>query len=219
MQAGVLYGAKDIRVKLRKRPVLQPGMILIRVRRVGICGSDIHYYEKGFCGGFVPSQPFVLGHELSGEVAEVGEGVSRLVPGMGVTVNPARGCGVCEYCKSGRGNLCGHTIMLGSASTNPPTDGAFAEYVVVRADQCHVLPDGMDDGLGAMLEPLAVALHAVKQAGPVSRRRVLVTGGGPIGLLVAVTLKAFGGSLVGFRYHIEGRERTWLTLVSDRAAD
>ncbi len=175
MQAGVLYGAKDIRVKLRKRPVLQPGMILIRVRRVGICGSDIHYYEKGFCGGFVPSQPFVLGHELSGEVAEVGEGVSRLVPGMRVTVNPARACGVCEYCKSGRGNLCGHTIMLGSASTNPPTDGAFAEYVVVRADQCHVLPDGMDDGLGAMLEPLAVALHAVKQAGPVSGRRVLVS--------------------------------------------
>ncbi len=112
--------------------------------------------------------------------------------GARVTANPARACGVCDYCKSGRGNLCRATIILGSASTTPPTDGAFAEFVTVRADQCHVLPPDMDDATDAMLEPLAVALHAVKRAGVVAGKRVLVTGGGPVGLLAAMTAKAFG---------------------------
>jgi L-idonate 5-dehydrogenase len=219
MQAGVLYGAKDIRVERRQRPVLQAGMVLIHVRRVGICGSDLHYFDEGRCGGFVPTRPFVLGHELSGEIAEVADGVSRLVPGLRVTVNPARACGSCEYCRSGRGNLCPSTIMLGSASTNPPTDGAMADYVAVRADQCHVLPAGMDEGLGAMMEPFAVALHAVKQAGSISGRRVLVTGGGPIGLLVAITAKAFGAAPVVLSDVVDDRRRTALALAADAVLD
>ena len=153
--------------------------MLVAVHSVGICGSDLHYFADGYCGAFVPSRPFILGHELTAEVVAIADDVTS-APAIGtrVTVNPARACGYCEYCKSGRGNLCRKTIMLGSGSTNPPTNGAMAEFVTVRADQCHILPEGMDDGFGAMIEPLAVALQAVKQAGTVSGKRVLVTGGG-----------------------------------------
>jgi len=193
MKAVVLHGAKDLRLENFRMPELLPGMVLLRIKRVGICGSDLHYFEDGYCGSFIPSRPFILGHELTAEVVEVNDSASSfLAPGSRVTVNPARACGFCDYCKTGRGNLCRNTIMLGSGSTNPPTDGAMAEYVSVRADQCHLLPDSMDDGLGAMIEPLAVALHAVKRSGNVSGKRVLVTGGGTIGLLAAITAKAFG---------------------------
>lgn len=197
MKAALLHGAKDLRLENFRIPELLPGMVLLRIKRVGICGSDLHYFEDGYCGSFIPSRPFILGHELTAEVSEVSGNLSSF-PAIGsrVTVNPARACGFCEYCKNGRINLCQNTIMLGSGSTNPPTDGAMAEYVSVRADQCHLLPDSMDDGLGAMIEPLAVALHAVKRAGIVSGKKVLITGGGTIGLLTALTAKTFGAGQV-----------------------
>ena len=187
MLAAVLHGAKDLRLEACAQPELRPGMVKLRVRRAGICGSDSHYFEHGCCGAFVPTRPFILGHELAAEVVAVAEDVRAPALGARVTVNPARSCGFCDYCRAGRGNLCRATIMLGSASTTPPTDGAFAESVTVRADQCHLLPPQVDDSLGAMIEPAAVALHALKRAGTVSGKRVLILGGGPIGLLVMLT--------------------------------
>jgi L-idonate 5-dehydrogenase len=219
MKAAVLHGAKDIRIEDYRQPDLSPGMVLVRIRKVGICGSDLHYYEDGFCAAFVPDRPFVLGHELSGEIAAVAADVDSVKPGERVTVNPARNCGFCDYCKSGRVNLCRKTIMLGSASTRPPTDGAFAEFVTVRADQCHVLPPGMDDGLGAMMEPFAVALHAVKRAGVVSGKRVLVTGGGAIGLLAAITARAFGATLVAVSDIVAERREKAVSVAADVALD
>jgi L-idonate 5-dehydrogenase len=195
MKASLLYGAKDIRLENYPVPELLPGMVLLRIKRVGICGSDLHYYADGYCGAFVPSRPFILGHELTGHVVAVNAWDERIaMPAIGdrVTVNPARPCGICDYCTTGLSNLCRHTIMLGSGSTNPPTNGAMAEFVAVRGDQCHQLPEGIDDGFGAMIEPLAVALHAVKQPHSVKERKVLITGGGTIGLLTALTAKAFG---------------------------
>jgi L-idonate 5-dehydrogenase len=219
MMAGVLYGPRDIRLETRERPVPGKGMVLLRVVRTGICGSDLHYFEHGYCGAFVPSRPFILGHEVVGIVEEVAEDVRGPSVGSRVAVNPARSCGVCYYCRQGRGNLCRSTVMLGSASTNPPTDGAFADYVLVRAGQCHVLPPELDDGLGAMLEPFAVALHAVKRAGSVSGERVLVTGGGPIGLLVLITSIAFGASLVMLSDPVEERRSTAVKLRADGVID
>jgi L-idonate 5-dehydrogenase len=215
MLAGVLHGAKDIRVEQCALPELRPGMVRLRVRRVGICGSDMHYFEHGYCAAFVPTRPFILGHELTADVAAVAADVTAPAIGARVTVNPARACGFCDYCKAGRGNLCRQTIMLGSASTNPPMDGAFAELVTVRADQCHLLPPEMEDGLGAMMEPFAVALHAVKRAGTVSGKRVLVTGGGPIGLLVLLTARAFGATPVVLSDLVAGRRQTALKLGAD----
>lgn len=219
MRAAVLEAAGKISIRSVPVPVPGAGMVRLRVRRAGICGSDLHYFEHGSCGAFVPTRPFVLGHEFAAEVAALGDGVDGLTVGDRVTANPARACGVCDHCKGGRGNLCRRTIMLGSASTTPPTDGAFAEFVVVRADQCHPLPSGLDDGAGAMLEPLAVALHAVKRAGTVSGRRVLVTGGGPIGVLVALTAKAFGAVPVAVSDVVEGRRATARTLGVEATLD
>ena len=219
MLAGVLHGARDLRVQQVAPPQLRPGMVLLRVRRAGICGSDMHYFQHGCCGAFVPSRPFILGHEFTAEVAAVAADVEMPAVGTRVTVNPARACGSCEYCKAGRGNLCRRTIMLGSGSTTPPTDGAFAEFVLVRADQCHVLPLLMDDGMGAMMEPFAVALHAVKRAGAVAGKRVLVSGGGPIGLLVLLTARAFGATPVVLSDPLDGRRKTALKLHADAVLD
>jgi 2-desacetyl-2-hydroxyethyl bacteriochlorophyllide A dehydrogenase len=191
----------------------------LRPRRVGICGTDLHYYEHGYNATFVPDRPFILGHELTAEVAAVAPGVDAVKVGQRVTVNPARACGFCAYCKGGQINLCRKTIMLGSASTTPPTDGALAEFVTVRADQCHLLPDDMDDGIGAMMEPLSVALHAVKRAGTVSGKRVLVTGGGTIGLLVAMTARAFGAVPVAVSDIVATRRNKAIELGADVALD
>jgi len=219
MLAGVLYGAGDLRLQQVAVPELRPGMVRLRVRRVGICGSDMHYFEHGYCGAFVPSRPFILGHELTADVAAVAADVAAPAIGTRVTVNPARACGFCDYCKAGRGNLCRQTIMLGSGSTTPPTDGAFAEFVTVRADQCHALPPQMDDGLGAMMEPFAVALQAVKRAGSVAGKRVLVTGGGPIGLLVMLTARAFGATPVALSDVVAGRREIARQLGADATLD
>ncbi|MGB1128279.1 MAG: L-idonate 5-dehydrogenase [Opitutales bacterium] len=205
MSAALLHGASDVRIESMPTPDLQAGMVLLRIRRVGICGSDLHYHAHGQCGAFVPTGPFVMGHELSAEIAAKGAGVDSLELGQRVTVNPARSCGRCHDCKTGRPNLCRHIIMLGSASTTPPTNGAMAEFVAVRADQCHVLPAEVDDGVAAMLEPFAVALHAVKRAGAVAGKRVLVTGGGTIGLLTAIAARVYGAPLVVVSDVVESR--------------
>ena len=219
MKAAVLYGAKDIRIEGFRDPELKAGMVLLRNRRVGVCGSDLHYFEHGYCAAFVPDRPFVLGHELSAEVAAVGADVDSLKAGERVTVNPARSCGFCSYCKQGRPNLCSKVIMLGSASTRPPTNGAFAEFVTVRADQCHVLPRGMDDALGAMMEPFAAALHAVKRAGVVSGKSALVVGGGTIGLLAAIALRAFGAVPLAVSDIVSARRKMAIEMGADGSLD
>ena len=219
MTAAVLHAAKTIKVEAQPVPELKPGMVLLRVRRAGICGSDLHYFEHGYCAAFVPTRPFILGHEFTADVAAVADGVDSVKVGARVTANPARSCGFCEYCKAGRPNLCRKIIMLGSASTKPPTDGAFAEFVTVRADQCHALPPEMDDAIGAMMEPFAVALHAVKRTGAVSGKRVLVAGGGPIGLLVAMTARTFGATPVALSDIVASRRETALQLGADATLD
>jgi len=219
MKAAVLYGPRDIRVEGFGEPTLAPGMVLLRSRLVGICGSDQHYYEHGYCAAFVPDRPFVLGHEVMAGVAAVAADVDTVRVGQRVAVNPARSCGFCEACKAGRGNLCSKTIMLGSASTMPPTNGGLAEFVLVRADQCHVLPDAMDESLGALMEPFAVALHAVKRAGSVSGRRVLVTGAGAIGLLTALTARAYGAAPVAISDLVRERRAKAEELGIDAVLD
>ena len=219
MRAAVLYGPRDLRVEAIGEPSPAPGMVLLRSRLVGICGSDQHYYQHGFCGAFVPDRPFVLGHEVMALVEAVGEGVDTVHAGERVAVNPARACGFCEACKAGRSNLCSRTIMLGSASTTPPTNGGLAEFVTVRADQCHALPQSMDDSLGAMMEPFAVALHAVKRAGTVSGRRVLVTGAGAIGLLAAMTARVFGAAPVAISDLVAERRAKAVELGIDAVLD
>ena len=196
MKAFRLHGKLDLRPATMTEPVPIRGEVVIRVRRAGICGSDIHYYSHGRVGDFVPKRPFVLGHEFAGEVVEVGEGVDRGILRQRVAVDPSMPCGRCAYCKEGRYNLCTSMRFFGSASCDPHIDGGFEEFVAAPASNCVALPDQVEWGEAAMIEPLSVAVHAVQRARSVAGRTVLVTGGGPIGQLLAMVSRAYGASLV-----------------------
>lgn len=196
MKASVLHGQRDLRNEEVARPTPSSGEVLVRVRRAGICGSDMHYFLHGRAGSFVPKRPFVMGHEFAGEVEGAGDDSDRTLIGKRVVVDPSMPCGKCEYCRGGRYNLCVNMRFFGSASTDPHIDGGFAEYVIAPAANCHQLPETMDYGTAAMTEPLSVTVHAAMRAGNLAGRSVLVIGGGAIGQLMALTARAFGARLV-----------------------
>ncbi len=188
MNAAVLEKPFSIAVKKVKKPAPQKDEVLIKVHCIGICGSDVHYYEHGKIGRYVVEQPLILGHELAGEVVDVGEAVTNVTIGERVAVEPGVACGRCEYCKSGRYNLCPDVIFMAT----PPVDGAWAEFVTIRSDFVFPLPDGMSYEEGALLEPLSVGLHAMKRGRILPSDRLLITGLGPIGLLAVQAAKLFG---------------------------
>ena len=219
MLAAVLHGIKDLRVEERPVPELALGKVLLRIRRAGICGTDVHYFEEGRFGQFAMSAPFILGHEITGEVVAVADGVTQPTVGQRVVVNPAFQCGQCDYCRSGRGNLCRRVRMLVSASTKPPTNGAFSEYLLIGAEQCFPIPAQMDDGLAAMMEPFAVALHALRRAGSVAGKQVIVTGGGPIGLLTVIAARAYGATTIALSDPVAERRQIALAVGADSVLD
>ena len=196
MRAAVLHGAHDLRIEQRDAPRPAAGEVSVRIAAGGICGSDLSYYHKGRVGNFDVREPLTLGHEVSGTVAQLGEGVDGPAVGTLVAIDPSRPCLHCPACRAGRSNLCVDMRFLGSAARTPHVQGAFAEIVVLRADQCVPVPPGTDPRVAACAEPLAVALHAIKRAGPMFGRRALVAGAGPIGQLVALGLLRAGAAHV-----------------------
>lgn len=179
-QAAVLHGARDLRIEHKPLTPLGPDDLLVEMRSGGICGSDMHYFAEGRNGTNVLRQPTVLGHEGAGVVIAAGPN-SKLAPGTAVVIEPALPCRECATCLSGRYNLCPTGTCFGS----PPTDGLFARHVVVPEAAVHPLPDTIPAEIGAAIEPLAVAVWAVERAQVRKGHRVLITGAGPIGLLVA----------------------------------
>ena len=196
MLAWVLHGKRDLRRERRADPAPAAHEVLVRVERVGICGSDVHYYRDGRVGAFVPSRPFVIGHEVAGEVVATGDAVAHLQVGDRVAVDPSQACLRCSWCRTGRSNLCPEMRYFGSAATDPPTDGALCELKAVPAANCYRLGDELSYASGALLEPLAVACHAVLRAGSIAGRTVAVSGGGTIGQLVATVARALGAGHV-----------------------
>lgn len=188
MNAAVLNKPLDIEVKQVPIPEPREDEALVRVHCIGICGSDVHYYEHGRIGRYVVESPIILGHELAGEVVRVGSQVRNVKPGDRVAVEPGVTCGRCHHCKSGRYNLCPDVQFMAT----PPVDGAWAEYVTVRSDFLFKLPEGMSYEQGALIEPLSVGLHAMKRGRVAPSDRVLVTGLGPIGLLAVLAAKLYG---------------------------
>jgi L-iditol 2-dehydrogenase len=168
------------------------GRVVVRVRAVGVCGSDTHYYEHGRIGRFVVEAPLVLGHEAAGEVSDLGPGVTRLVVGERVSIEPGVADLTCGQCLAGRYNLCPNMRFFGT----PPVDGAFAEYVVVHEAFAHPVPDSVGDDAAALLEPLSVGIWACRKARVTAGSRVLITGAGPIGLLSVQSALAFGATEV-----------------------
>ncbi len=196
MKAWVLHGSRDLRLEDRPRPSAAAGFAVVRVARAGICGSDIHYYQDGRVGDFVLKAPFVLGHEFAGEVVELGAGTAALAVGDRVVVNPTIPCRTCPQCRRGRSNLCVNMRVFGSAASVPHLDGGFEEYVAAPAACCHRLPDPVDYAVGALVEPLAVATHAVARSGGVAGLRVLITGAGALGQTVLTVARAMGASRI-----------------------
>ena len=174
----------------REVPIPKPeaGQVLIKIQRIGICGSDIHVYH-----GKHPftSYPVTQGHEVSGEVAALGEGVETFAVGQKVTIEPQVFCGHCHPCTHGKYNLCEELKVMGFQTT-----GTASQYFAVDASKVTPLPDAMSYEEGAMIEPLAVAVHAVRRAGDVSGQKIAVIGAGPIGNLVAQAAKGMGAAQV-----------------------
>jgi 2-desacetyl-2-hydroxyethyl bacteriochlorophyllide A dehydrogenase len=200
-----LYGKKDIRYEKRVVPSPKAGEALIRIKRAGICGSDVHYYQDGRLGSFTVSHPFSIGHEGAGEVVDLGEDVNNLLAGDRITIDPSRPCYKCNYCMSGRYNLCMSMRYLGSASTNPHTDGLFSEYFIMPAINCYRIPDNLSFDEAAMIEPLSVVFHAVKRAGIIYGSSVLITGGGTIGQLISMVAHAFGAGKIALSEVVKER--------------
>ena len=192
MKAFVLHGVEDLRQQERKEPAVGEDDVLIRIRRTGICGSDVHYYKDYHIGSFIPQAPFVLGHEFSGDVVAVGKRVSAFSAGDRITAEPSIECGRCAHCRSGRYNLCTNLKFIGTAATVPHIDGAFGEFVSVPSRKCYLLPESLDYGAGALVEPMAVGAHGVMRAGSIAGRRVLITGGGTIGQMVLAVARVVG---------------------------
>jgi L-idonate 5-dehydrogenase len=140
MRVCVIHQAQDLRLEEHDPPSITPQGVLIRVRAGGICGSDLHYYFEGRNGDFVIREPFVPGHEVSGEVFEVGAEVTRIRAGQRVAIHPGRNCGRCFACREGRGNLCRNVFFMGSASRFPHMQGGFADYVLIDESQCLSTP-------------------------------------------------------------------------------
>ncbi|GAB5097859.1 L-idonate 5-dehydrogenase [Caballeronia sp. HLA56] len=196
MLAAVLHEAKKLHIDEIDTPQPLAGQVQIRVRAGGICGSDLSYYFKGKSGDFAVREPFVLGHEVAGEVAALGEGVTGLRVGQRVAVNPGLNCGTCRFCVKGMPNHCLNMRFMGSASTFPHMQGMFRQYITAAARQCVPVPDTLDYAQASMAEPLAVALHALKQAGSLVGASMLLVGCGPIGCIVLAAARRSGAHRV-----------------------
>jgi len=190
--AAALYGIRQFRLEERPVPAPAIGEVLVAVKSVGVCGSDVHYWDRGRIGHWVPDWPFVVGHECAGIVEELGPDVTTLKVGDRVALEPGIPCRRCLLCKSGRYNLCPDLRFWAA----PPIDGALARYVTHAADFCYRLPDHVSLDEGAIIEPLSVGLHACRLGRVSPGSRVLVTGVGPIGLVTVLAAKVAGASLV-----------------------
>jgi threonine dehydrogenase-like Zn-dependent dehydrogenase len=196
MRAAVYRSQGEIVVEERPLPALGPQDVLVAVDFCGVCGSDLHFVLDGW------GRPgSTLGHEWSGRVAAVGPAVRRFAPGDAVVGGPGRRCGECEYCRAGRPSLCARRPGVGDSAS----EGAFAEYVLSHEAELRRVPESLDLRAAALAEPLAVALHALTLSGVKPGQSALVTGAGPIGLLVVAALRARGVAEIAVSEPVAGR--------------
>jgi L-iditol 2-dehydrogenase len=192
MKAAVLYKANDLRLEDINNPKIRSDQVLVRVRSVGICGSDIHYYEKGRIGSFVVKEPLILGHECAGEISKVGDDVKNFKIGDRVAIEPGFACGKCLYCRKGMYNLCDNMRFYAT----PPVNGAFCEYVAADAGFVYKIPDSMTFEEGSLIEPLSVGIHAARLGKVSIGKTVAILGAGPVGLCILQAVIVGGASQV-----------------------
>lgn len=185
------YLDSDHKFTIVKGEIPEPGNneVLVKIICNGICGSDLHFYHDGRLGNFIVTRPYIPGHEASGIVVGAGRDVPGFAKDDHVVVEPGIPCGRCRHCKTGRYNLCKEVVFLSA----PPVNGTFCDYIAIRHDCVHKVPEDLPFELAALAEPTAVAVHAVNRAGSVVGDTAAIIGAGPIGLLTLQAFKAAGG--------------------------
>lgn len=191
MKAIVVHAPNDVRLETREVRSPADNEIQIQIERGGICGSDLHYVQHGGFGSVKLKEPMILGHEIGGIVTGTGKLTTNFEVGQRVAVSPSRPCLACDFCQQGNLNHCVNMRFYGSAMLFPHIQGAFRESLIVKEQQC-ADATGLSPAEAAMAEPLAVAIHAAKQAGNLIGKRVLITGCGPIGLLCLMVARCAG---------------------------
>ncbi len=192
-----------------------PGEVLVKVKAVGICGSDLHWYKDGRIGHTPAAYPQILGHEPSGDVVEVGAGVTCFKPGDRVLVEPALNCGTCELCMSGRHNACIRSRFMGT----PGTLGLLREYAVVPAANLVHIPDTMNYVNGTVVEPLAVAVHILRMSRIRLGSTLAIIGAGPVGLLTAAVARVAGATEIFIADRLPHRVRMGKAMGAGVAID
>ncbi|MBN1352103.1 alcohol dehydrogenase catalytic domain-containing protein [candidate division KSB1 bacterium] len=215
--------------KSPKPEIKKPQDLLIKMKSVGICGSDVHYFEWGRIGRMVVKFPYVVGHECAGIVEDVGKGVTRFKPGDRVVVDPAIFCGKCNQCKAGRFHTCYELEFLGTpaSDTSKGLDGCMKEYIVHPARSVYHLPDEMTYEDGALLEPLTIGYYSIQKGEMKPGKSVAILGSGPIGLSVLTCLRfwkpgqVFATDLIPERVQVSremGADYSFNTSLEDSTA-
>jgi len=214
MKAAILNKPKELVVKDIPEPEYGDNEVLVNIKEVGICGSDVHYYNRGRIGDYVVRKPIILGHESSGIIAGVGKNVKNLKVGDRVTIEPGVPCYKCEYCIKGDYNLCPDVKFMAT----PPYDGAFVEYVTYDPNFVYKLPENVSLTSGALIEPLSVGYSASKRAKITPGDNVLILGSGPIALSILEMVKVSGASKIyitdinNFRLEIAKKHGAYKTI-------
>jgi L-iditol 2-dehydrogenase len=213
MKAAVLTGIGEMETRDVPEPKLERAEdVLLRIEAVGVCGSDVHYYNEGHVGTMQVEYPWTIGHECGGTVVEAGCGAGGLAAGRRVAVDPLITCNRCDQCLGGRANTCRHQRFLGNPHETP---GAMAEYLVMPARCCHPIPDHVTMTAAALCEPLSIGLYAQRMAGEAAGGSAAILGSGPIGLSVLLALRAAGCRAVYVTDLIDDR----LALAEQLGAD
>jgi L-iditol 2-dehydrogenase len=213
MKAMMLTGIREMEMKEVPDPVLKNANdVKIRLLVLGICGSDIHYYTAGKIGSQVVKYPFTVGHECAGVVVDTGPAVTRVKKGDIIAVEPAMWCGTCDQCLSGRHHTCRNLKFLGCPGQ---AEGSLSEYIVMPEDSCFHLPGNLTPDHGAISEPLAIGVYAVKKAGEIKGEKIGILGFGPIGMSVMLAAKA---QEAGEIYVTDKIDQRLLLAVKEKAA-
>jgi len=215
MRIAELYEPRHFRLIQGSIPEPGPGEVQVRVQAVGICGSDLHYFSEGGIGDTPCHYPMVLGHEPTGVVVKSGPGVSGWEPGARVALEPAIYCHHCEFCMTGRHNVCANIRFL----SMPGDPGCFRDYVSIPATNLLLLPQNLSFQQGTLFEPLAVILHSMKLIALQPGETAAVFGAGPIGLLTIALLKMSGARRIWAVEPVAHRREMARLLGADAAID
>jgi L-iditol 2-dehydrogenase len=193
MKVAYLVGKRKIVIEEERDPEIKNSKdVLVRIRCVGICGSDVHYFLEGRIGDQIIKDRIIVGHEASGEVIEVGKDVKKVKKGDKVAIEPGISCGKCEFCIKGKPNICPDVKFLGT----PPVNGALREYIVMPEENLIKIPEGLGYEEGVLSEPLAIGIYAVKLSGLKIGDDVAILGTGPIGLSILFSARESGANRI-----------------------